>query len=97
MTAAFGLYVHWPFCAAKCPYCDFNSHVRVKIEEETWCNAILAEMAYVAALQGDDHPILSTIFFGGGTPSLMGGASVARILDAAQRTWRFSNDIEITL
>ena len=93
----FGLYVHWPFCAAKCPYCDFNSHVRVQIDEELWCDAILQEMQYVAGLQGDDRPVLSTIFFGGGTPSLMQGASVGRILDVAQRTWRFANDIEITL
>ena len=93
----FGLYVHWPFCAAKCPYCDFNSHVRVAIEEEAWVAGILREMATVAAWQGETRPAVQTIFFGGGTPSLMSGASVGRILEAAQRTWRFSNDIEITL
>lgn len=94
---SFGLYIHWPFCAAKCPYCDFNSHVRVAIEEEAWCDAILQEMATVAALQGDERPMVQTVFFGGGTPSLMQGRSVGRILDAAQRNWRFANDVEITL
>jgi oxygen-independent coproporphyrinogen-3 oxidase len=93
----FGLYVHWPFCAAKCPYCDFNSHVRTSIDEEGWCDAILTELAHVAALQGEERPGLQTIFFGGGTPSLMQGASAGRILETAQRTWRFANDIEITL
>lgn len=93
----FGLYVHWPFCAAKCPYCDFNSHVRTVIDEAPWCEAILREMSYVADLQGDERPVLNTIFFGGGTPSLMHGETVGRILEAAQRTWHFANDIEITL
>jgi putative oxygen-independent coproporphyrinogen III oxidase len=97
MMTGFGLYVHWPFCAAKCPYCDFNSHVRTAIDEEGWCEAILTELAHVAKLQGEDQPLVQTIFFGGGTPSLMQGASVARILEAAQRSWRFTNDIEITL
>ncbi len=93
----FGLYVHWPFCAAKCPYCDFNSHVRTVVDEEPWRDAILQEMSYVAGLQGNERPVLNTIFFGGGTPSLMHGETVGRILEAAQRTWRFANDIEITL
>jgi oxygen-independent coproporphyrinogen-3 oxidase len=93
----FGLYIHWPFCAAKCPYCDFNSHVRPSIDEDGWCNAILAEMAYVAGLQGDARPAVQTIFFGGGTPSLMSGASAGRILNEAKRLWPWSNDVEITL
>jgi putative oxygen-independent coproporphyrinogen III oxidase len=93
---AFGLYVHWPFCAAKCPYCDFNSHVRSAIDEKGWCDAILREMAHVAVLQGE-RPVLSTIFFGGGTPSLMRGASAGRIVDAARRLWPAANDLEITL
>ena len=92
----FGLYVHWPFCAAKCPYCDFNSHVRSEIDEKGWCDAILRELAHVAVLQGE-RPVLSTIFFGGGTPSLMRGDSVGRIIDAARRLWRCANDLEITL
>ena len=93
----FGLYVHWPFCAAKCPYCDFNSHVRSAIDETGWRETILREMAYVAALQGDERPRLDTIFFGGGTPSLMSGASVGAIIEAAARHWHVANDIEITL
>jgi putative oxygen-independent coproporphyrinogen III oxidase len=93
----FGLYIHWPFCAAKCPYCDFNSHVRPAIDEDGWCHAILAEMAYVAALQGDVRPVVETIFFGGGTPSLMRGASVEKILNEAKRLWPWANDVEITL
>jgi oxygen-independent coproporphyrinogen-3 oxidase len=93
----FGLYIHWPFCAAKCPYCDFNSHVRPAIDEAGWCDAILTEMAHVAALQGDVRPVVQTIFFGGGTPSLMSGASTGRILDQAKRLWPWANDVEITL
>ena len=93
----FGLYVHWPFCAAKCPYCDFNSHVRNAIDEKGWCEAILREMAHVAVLQGSDRPCLDTVFFGGGTPSLMSGKSAGRILEAASRLWSFAPDIEITL
>ncbi|MDE1986882.1 MAG: coproporphyrinogen III oxidase [Alphaproteobacteria bacterium] len=93
----FGLYVHWPFCTAKCPYCDFNSHVRSSIDEDGWTAAILAELSYVAELQSDDRPILQTIFFGGGTPSLMSGRAVGRIIDAAARLWRGANDLEITM
>ena len=95
--SGFGLYVHWPFCAAKCPYCDFNSHVRTAIDEKGWCEAILREMAHVAVLQGNDRPCLETIFFGGGTPSLMHGASVGRIIDTAARLWPIASDVEITL
>lgn len=93
----FGLYFHWPFCAAKCPYCDFNSHVRPRIDESGWCDAIAVEMAHVAALQGDCRPVVETIFFGGGTPSLMSGSSVGRILNEARRLWPWANDVEITL
>ena len=81
----FGIYVHWPFCAAKCPYCDFNSHVRTAIDESGWIQAIEAELDWTAAAQGADRPIVETIFFGGGTPSLMQGASVGRILDKIAR------------
>jgi oxygen-independent coproporphyrinogen-3 oxidase len=93
----FGIYVHWPFCAAKCPYCDFNSHVRKEIDEAGWIDAIVRELEWTAKLQGDDRPIVETIFFGGGTPSLMQGKSVARVLDTIARTWRMANDVEITL
>lgn len=95
--SGFGLYIHWPFCAAKCPYCDFNSHVRPIIDETGWCNGILAEMAHVASLQGEARPVVETIFFGGGTPSLMSGASLERILIEAKRLWPWANDVEITL
>jgi oxygen-independent coproporphyrinogen-3 oxidase len=93
----FGLYIHWPFCAAKCPYCDFNSHVRPVIDEAGWCDGVSAEMAYVATLQGEQRPNVETIFFGGGTPSLMGGASLGKILETAKRLWPWTNDVEITL
>jgi putative oxygen-independent coproporphyrinogen III oxidase len=94
---SFGVYVHWPFCAAKCPYCDFNSHVRTSIDESGWLVAIEKQLEWTAAAQGDDRPIVETIFFGGGTPSLMAGKSVGRILDKISRTWRMTNDVEITL
>ena len=95
--SGFGLYVHWPFCAAKCPYCDFNSHVRTSIDEDGWAHAILREMSHVAELQGADRPVLGTIFFGGGTPSLMSARSIERIIDAASQLWPSANDVEITL
>jgi oxygen-independent coproporphyrinogen-3 oxidase len=93
----FGIYVHWPFCAAKCPYCDFNSHVRAKIEENAWIDGIVRELEYAAALQADEQPLVSTIFFGGGTPSLMSGKAVGTVLDTIARLWRRTNDLEITL
>jgi oxygen-independent coproporphyrinogen-3 oxidase len=92
-----GIYVHWPFCTAKCPYCDFNSHVRVKIEENVWVDGILRELEHVAAWQGDGRPIVETIFFGGGTPSLMSGKAVGAVIDKITRLWRTANDVEITL
>ena len=94
---AFGIYVHWPFCAAKCPYCDFNSHVRNAIDETGWIEAIEHELDWTADAQGADRPIVETIFFGGGTPSLMTGRSVARVLEKIARLWPQANDIEITL
>ena len=94
---AFGIYVHWPFCAAKCPYCDFNSHVRTAIDEDGWVNAIEKELDWTAKAQGEERPLVETIFFGGGTPSLMTGKSTARILDRISRNWRMANDVEITL
>jgi len=89
------LYVHWPFCVSKCPYCDFNSHVRADVDQQQWRDALLADLAHEArALPGRT---LGSIFFGGGTPSLMPPATVAAILDAAQRHWAPAADIEITL
>ncbi len=89
------LYIHWPFCISKCPYCDFNSHVRDGVDQSAWLTALLTDMAYEAALT-PNRP-LSSIFFGGGTPSLMPPATVAALIAAAQRYWRFTEDIEITL
>ena len=93
---AFGVYVHWPFCAAKCPYCDFNSHVRTAIDESGWVDGILAELDWVAQNQSG-RPVVETIFFGGGTPSLMTGASVGRVLQKIAALWPMGNDVEITL
>src|ERR1700733_4989321 len=93
----FGIYIHWPFCAAKCPYCDFNSHVRASVDEDAWPQGIVRELEHVASLQGDARPIVSTIFFGGGTPSLMSGRAVGTVVDTIALLWRQTNDIEITL
>lgn len=91
----FGLYVHWPFCEAKCPYCDFNSHVVREIDQTRWAAALASEVRRVAA----ETPgrVLGSIFFGGGTPSLMAPETVATVLDAARDGWTFGNNIEITL
>ena len=99
---SFGIYVHWPFCAAKCPYCDFNSHVRTEIDEAGWVAAIEKELDWTANAQGGtarhaSRPAVETIFFGGGTPSLMRGKSVGRILDRIARNWPVTKDVEITL
>jgi oxygen-independent coproporphyrinogen-3 oxidase len=91
----FGLYVHWPFCLSKCPYCDFNSHVRDRVDHAAWRTALLRELDHYAAETAGRR--LTSIFFGGGTPSLMEPATVAAIIDRAARRWRFANDIEITL
>ncbi|MCQ0969323.1 radical SAM family heme chaperone HemW (plasmid) [Paracoccus sp. TK19116] len=91
----FGLYVHWPFCAAKCPYCDFNSHVVAGVDQARWANALSAEIARYGAVTGGR--VLHSIFFGGGTPSLMAPETVAAVIDAARTAWGFANDIEITL
>lgn len=95
--SGFGIYVHWPFCTAKCPYCDFNSHVRSRIDENGWIDAIVRELEWVAGLQGAERPIVETVFFGGGTPSLMQGSSVQRTLDTIAKLWRTANDVEVTL
>jgi oxygen-independent coproporphyrinogen-3 oxidase len=89
------LYVHWPFCVSKCPYCDFNSHVRASIDQEQWRDALLTDLAHEAALLPDHR--LATIFFGGGTPSLMDAATVESIIAAARSHWREDDDLEITL
>ncbi|MCL3881635.1 radical SAM family heme chaperone HemW [Marivita sp. GX14005] len=94
-SRGFGLYVHWPFCAAKCPYCDFNSHVRASIDQSAWADALAAEIRRCGAQTGPR--VLSSIFFGGGTPSLMEPETVEAVLSAARSVWSFANDIEITL
>ena len=95
MIEPLALYIHWPFCVSKCPYCDFNSHVRETVDQAAWADALLADMAYEAALT-PGRP-LSSIFFGGGTPSLMPPATVAALINAAEKHWGFTDDIEITL
>lgn len=94
-TGGFGLYLHWPFCQAKCPYCDFNSHVSAEIDQLRWKRAYIAEIERVAT----ETPgrVLRSVFFGGGTPSLMEPELVHAILDAVRNHWTIANDIEITL
>jgi putative oxygen-independent coproporphyrinogen III oxidase len=92
----FGIYVHWPFCAAKCPYCDFNSHVRDRIDEAEWVRLVVSELGVVARLQSK-RPRVESIFFGGGTPSLMSAAATEAILAAVSRHWPVAADAEITL
>jgi len=94
-TSDLALYVHWPFCVSKCPYCDFNSHVRAEVDQAAWRDALLTDLAHEAAMLPERR--LGSIFFGGGTPSLMPPETVAAILDAAERHWGFAPDIEITL
>ena len=94
-NGGFGLYLHWPFCQSKCPYCDFNSHVAAEIDQKRWQSAYLAEIDRIAA----ETPgrILHSVFFGGGTPSLMEPDLVASILDRVRAAWRTVNDPEVTL
>ena len=89
------LYVHWPFCVSKCPYCDFNSHVRSAIDQDIWREALLADLAHEARLLPGRR--LSSIFFGGGTPSLMEPATVGAIIEAATTHWQSADNVEITL
>ncbi|MFW8593827.1 radical SAM family heme chaperone HemW [Cribrihabitans neustonicus] len=94
-NGGFGLYVHWPFCQAKCPYCDFNSHVSANIDQSAWVRAYLSELERLShELPGR---VLNTIFFGGGTPSLMRPETVAAVIEGARSIWPFANDMEITL
>lgn len=94
-AGGFGLYLHWPFCQAKCPYCDFNSHVARDIDHRRWRDAYLREIdRYAALLPGR---VLSSVFLGGGTPSLMAPDTVHAILDHARRAWPTANDLEVTL
>jgi putative oxygen-independent coproporphyrinogen III oxidase len=93
--AGFGLYIHWPFCQSKCPYCDFNSHVAAQIDQSQWLAAFEAEIDRIGALT--EGRILNTVFFGGGTPSLMDAATVQGVLARIRANWTLANDVEITL
>lgn len=94
-NGGFGLYVHWPFCAAKCPYCDFNSHVRDVVDQKVWADALCSEIKNATELTRGRA--LDSIFFGGGTPSLMDPETVGAVIETARSAWAFSNAIEISL
>ena len=91
----FGVYVHWPFCLSKCPYCDFNSHVRDSVDHDRWRRALTAEIDHYADLT--PGRLVTSIFFGGGTPSLMEPATVAAIIDRIAARWTLTPGLEITL
>jgi oxygen-independent coproporphyrinogen-3 oxidase len=95
LSDSLALYIHWPFCVSKCPYCDFNSHVRDTVDQQAWAAALLADLAHEARLT--EGRKLGSIFFGGGTPSLMPPATAAALIRAAEAHWGFTNDIEITM
>jgi putative oxygen-independent coproporphyrinogen III oxidase len=95
LSEPLALYIHWPFCVSKCPYCDFNSHVRESVNQATWRDALLADLAYEARLTAGQK--LGSIFFGGGTPSLMPPETAAALIAAADAHWSFADDIEITV
>ncbi|HEU0098233.1 MAG TPA: radical SAM family heme chaperone HemW [Allosphingosinicella sp.] len=94
-STGLALYVHWPFCVSKCPYCDFNSHVRESVDQAAWRDALLRDLAWEA--QAWPRGPLASIFFGGGTPSLMEPATAAALIEAADRHWGLAADVEITL
>jgi putative oxygen-independent coproporphyrinogen III oxidase len=94
-VGGFGLYVHWPFCEAKCPYCDFNSHVTRRIDHDAWRQAYLSEIDRIAAQT--PGRVLRSVYFGGGTPSLMQVETVEAVLNRVARRWTLANDVEITL
>jgi oxygen-independent coproporphyrinogen-3 oxidase len=95
VTEPLALYVHWPFCVSKCPYCDFNSHVRTSVDQDAWREGLLGDLAHEARLL--PGRTLTSIFFGGGTPSLMDAATVAAVIEAARQHWRPAEDLEVTL
>ncbi|MEE9388189.1 MAG: radical SAM family heme chaperone HemW [Paracoccaceae bacterium] len=94
-AGGFGLYIHWPYCKAKCPYCDFNSHVAAKIDEKRWISAYLSEIDRLA--KATSGRVLNTVYFGGGTPSLMSPDLVNAILERIKKSWTVSNRFEVTL
>jgi putative oxygen-independent coproporphyrinogen III oxidase len=91
----FGIYVHWPFCKAKCPYCDFNSHVRDTVDQARWRAALLKELSHYAAQSAGKR--VTSLFFGGGTPSLMPTETVAAVIDKVRSLWPVAADFEVTL
>jgi oxygen-independent coproporphyrinogen-3 oxidase len=91
----FGIYIHWPFCLAKCPYCDFNSHVREGIDQARWADALIADLKFQMA-RAPRVPAQS-IFFGGGTPSLMAASTAERVIDEIAKGMGVTDDVEITL
>lgn len=93
--AGFGIYLHWPFCQAKCPYCDFNSHVVGNVDDDAWASAFEKEIDRIAEQTNDR--VLNSVFFGGGTPSLMAVSTVERIMTRISSHWRLANDLEVTL
>jgi len=95
MGEGLAIYVHWPFCLKKCPYCDFNSHVRPTINHDQWRNALLTELTHSAEYRPD--AVITSIFFGGGTPSLMHPETVSAIIEAVKTYWPHSKNPEITL
>src|SRR3546814_579355 len=90
-----GIYVHWPFCRSKCPYCDFNSHVSDSVDHGRWRAALVRELETQAARAGRRR--VESVFFGGGTPSLMQPETTAAVLDAVRKSFRVANDLEVTL
>ncbi|MEO0568483.1 MAG: radical SAM family heme chaperone HemW [Pseudomonadota bacterium] len=94
-AGGFGVYIHWPFCEAKCPYCDFNSYARKNIDQNQWLDGYLKEIARYAELL--PNRAINSVFFGGGTPSLMDPAIVEKMISSILSHWSASNDIEITL
>lgn len=95
MDAGFGVYVHWPFCLSKCPYCDFNSHVRESVDQARWRTALLTEIDHYADWLAGRR--VDSIFFGGGTPSLMPPETVASVIDRVAARWPLADGVEITL
>jgi putative oxygen-independent coproporphyrinogen III oxidase len=91
----FAIYLHWPFCRSKCPYCDFNSHVRDQVDQARWCAALLTELDHYAGEQPGRR--VDSVFFGGGTPSLMPPDTVAALIQRIDRHWPFAGEVEITL
>jgi len=94
-NGGFGVYIHWPFCQAKCPYCDFNSHVRREVDHTAWREALCREVEHAAAMTGPR--IVDTVFFGGGTPSLMHPETIAAVMATIARVWTLSPSAEVTL